>query len=165
MFPCFFSISYFFFLGTATAPSGVTTSFYWIPTFGATGTSGYSGYSGYSGFSGVSGTSGYSGVESTLKKSVSLPHQTWTTAHTFTADAGKIRMYLVGAGLAQDDVVNYSSYAIISVANTSVKVLVYETANATYFQLQMSGLNLQLWQGSGATQIGYASILRFMDQP
>ena len=87
---------------------------------------------------------------------VSVPTATATTIYTFPVVA--IGMYLVSVQSIQGDAANFSAFAVIAIDNTTARIVF--NGSAPFATLTMSGLALQVAQGSGGTKTFYATITR-----
>lgn len=97
------------------------------------------------------------GVTSATGTSVSTASGVWVTLFTISNSASTIGLYLVQAGLGVNDATNYGAYGIIVIDGTAARIV---ASNATTMELQLSGLNVQAKQASGASQLIQWNALR-----
>jgi hypothetical protein len=97
-------------------------------------------------------------VFATLRSSASVAHNTTTTLATLPSGEGN---YMVSASLTNSsDPTGYNEVAIVRVSQSSSAITIL--ADASVLSLSMSGLNLQVIQGQGATQTIQYSVLRIL---
>jgi len=98
------------------------------------------------------------GVFATLRSSASVAHNTTTTIATLPSGEGN---YIVSATLLNSSVpTGYNEVAIVRVSQSTSAITVL--VDASSLSLSMSGLNLQVIHGQGATQTIEYSVLRIL---